>query len=423
MGIDLEDLADDSPAKDFRRANGAPMVKRADGSDKWDRYSRPSSMGSDLEDESNLVNWKIDRAMDGVVTDRSIAAAIAAKMGQKEGRKELREQAINTGRGSEAADRGTALHAIAQRVEEDTTFKVVEPYAGDIAAYLTMLDASGLVSKHIEVKVCSDEWRCAGTADRIYEVTKTLIVPGFAPLEPGDMILGDLKTGAKLDYSHREYAIQLAIYVDGCFYDIATNERLPYPQRLRTDLGLLVHMPVGSATCTPIWVDLQVGREGAHLVKAIRAWRKRTDDLIEFAYPAPADPGSELEAAFTDLQPVEPGEDLNLPGAPGDDDIEWLTAMMTFAQDRINVIGKYSNEARDFLLRRWPVGVQPLTVAMPSGPQMAAILDTLDAVEGAYSIPFPAGDPRTEGNRGERRLTPEARRSRNQPPSNNGATP
>jgi hypothetical protein len=416
MSLSLDDIADE-PAKDFRRANGAPMVKRPDGSDKWERYSRPSSMGRDLEDESNLVNWKIDRALDGVVMDRSLQARIAAGLGQKEGRKELREQAIQTGRGSEAADLGTALHAITQRVEEDKGFKVVAPYDADVAAYLTFLDRAGLTSKFIEVKMCSDEWRCAGTFDRIYEASRRLLIPGFAPLEPGDLILADLKTGMKLDYSHREYTIQTAIYVDGCFYDVDTDERTPYPDRLRTDVGLLVHLPVGEAVCTPLWVDLQVGREGAHLVKAIRAWRKRTDNLVPFAYPDGGDLDAAASAELSVDEPVEGGGSRTSPALPADEDVEWITAMMSFAQDRVNIIGRYSNEARNFLLRRWPVGVAPLTEHMPTGEQMAAILDTLDAVESAYSIPFPAGDPRPEWNRGKRKQDADARRLRNQPPS------
>ena len=39
---------DDEPvASDFRRANGAPLVRSLDGK-KWERYSRPSCVGEGL---------------------------------------------------------------------------------------------------------------------------------------------------------------------------------------------------------------------------------------------------------------------------------------------------------------------------------------------------------------------------------------
>ena len=52
--MNLDELSDDEPAaKDFRRANGAPLVRSLDGK-KWDRYARPSGFGHDLDDESAL---------------------------------------------------------------------------------------------------------------------------------------------------------------------------------------------------------------------------------------------------------------------------------------------------------------------------------------------------------------------------------
>lgn len=405
MSIPIEDLEDGQPAKDFRRANGAPMVHKPDGSGKWDRYSRPSSMGSDLDDESNLTNWRIDRAMDGVAMNPSLAAAIVAKQGIKEGRKELREQAITKGRGEEAADLGTALHAITERYEQEPGFRVPAPYDGDVAAYIAALDRAGLVSEHIEVKICSDQWRAAGTADRIYRATKTITITGWPAIEPGQLVLGDLKTGARLDYSFRAYAVQTAVYVDGCFYDVDTNERTPFPNELRTDLALLVHLPVGEARCELHWVDLEIGRHGASLVKQVRDWRKRTDHIFDFSF-------DEVDIV-AEMQEIAATVPEGIVTAPTNDD-EWLDHMIPFAQQRINVLGRYANEARTMLLRRWPEGVQPLKAQRPTPEGMTAILDVLDAIEALYSVPWSEDDPRVQWNRGLHRS--EVDRS-NQPPS------
>jgi hypothetical protein len=397
QGLSLDEFGADPVARDFRRANGAPMVRRLDDPTKWDRYSRPSSWGSDLDDESNLVTWKIDRAMEGVACDPSIAAMVASNLGVKEGAKERRERAIQRGRGEEAADIGTALHRMTERVESGDGFRAPPPFDADIAAYLMQLDAAGLVSEFIECHLCNDEWRAAGTADRIYRATRELEVAGCPPVLPGQHILGDLKTGKRLDYSLPGFAIQLALYIDAMFYDVETNVRSPLPADMRTDIALLVHMPAGRASCEFHWLDMQVGREGARIVRDVRRWRRRNDFTIGFT-PPPTDEVAVMatpmeQLAFGDFVPHEP----DIPD--GVEHEAWVEAMTSFAQSRINVIGGVA-EARAILLRRWPDDTPTLRQGGISAAQLSAVLDLLDAIEGAFSLPFPPGDPRVEWDRG-----------------------
>lgn len=404
--VSLEDFANDPPAKDFRRANGAPMVKRLDDPTKWERYSRPSGWGKDLDEESALVNWKIDRAIEGVALDPALRATIAANIDVKEGASERRERAINRGRGDEAADIGTALHAMAARVELGDGFVVPPEYAADIAAYLSCLDAAGLVSEFIEFKVCVDAWRAAGTPDRMYRATRDLFLPSGECIPAGSLIMGDLKTGRKKDYSIPGYVIQMAIYVDGCFYDVHTDERSPFPPDLRADWGLIVRMPAGTGECELLWADLEVGREGATIVQQVRRWRRREDFIAPFKMPEPDTEAvlSEVLLAVEEPEPIYPDE--------------WIEMMVPFAQDRINRIGQASNECRDLLLRRWPANVAPLRAATPTGAQLTQVLDLLDAVEAAFSLPF-LPDPRSTLSAGLH--TSQIDRT-NQPP-NHGSEP
>lgn len=378
-------------AKDFRRANGAPLVRKLDDPTKWDRYSRPSTWGHDLDDESALTLWKIDRACDGVASSPALAAQIAAIHGRKEGRVELRERAITLGKGEEAADLGTALHALAHRFETEPGFPVPEPHATDLACYLAALDEAGLESTHFECTICADIWRAAGTADRIYAIHRELRLPDGSILEPGQSVIGDLKTGKKLTYNVPGFCIQLAIYADGVFYDVDTDERSPMPDGLRTDWGLLVHLPAGQASCTFHWVDLETGRHGARLVQQVRAWRKRDDYLAEFAFPL-SDEVAVLSSPIYDLEhPVETEEPTYDP--------DWIDAMLPWAQARVNAIGTHP-EARAMLLRRWPIDIPPIRGGELSATQLSRALDLLDSIESAYSLPFPEGDPRVEWNAG-----------------------
>jgi hypothetical protein len=395
--MDLDDVAgiDEPLPSDFRRANGSPLVRSLDGK-RWERYARPSGFGHDLDDESALQLWRIDRAIEGVATTPSLAARVAANLGRKEGRGELREKAIEIGRGAEAADLGTALHAMAHRLETDPGFRAPDPYAADLAAYLTAIDRAGLESTHCEVHICADSWRAAGTTDRIYVARRELRLPDGSMAEPGTSFIGDLKTGKSLDYSLPGFAIQLAVYCDGCFYDVATDERSPLPAKLHTGWGVLVHLPVGKAKATLWWVDLDVGRIGADLVTRVRAWRKRDDFSAPFVYPE-SDEMAVLSSPIHDLeQPI-----LDEPEPESGPD-EWLEAMLPWAQERINLIGTLP-EPRSLLLRRWPASIPPFRQATPTAMQLATILDLLDAVESAFSLPFPAGDPREEWDRGVRK--------------------
>lgn len=387
--VNLNELDDQPSPTDFRRANGAPLVRSLDGK-RWDRYARPSGFGHDLDDESALNLWKIDRAIEGVAVTPSLAASIAAHLGQKEGRQDRRERAIQIGRGEEAADLGTALHAMAHRVETDQEFRAPEPHASDLATYLMAIDQAGLESTHCEVHLCADTWRAAGTADRIYRCRRELLLPDGSVAEPRTSFIGDLKTGKKLDYSLPGFAIQLAIYADSCFYDVSTDERSPLPDGLHTGWGVLVHLPAGRATCEIHWVDLSVGRIGARLVQGVREWRRRDDFAAPFTFPQ-----SDETAVL-----MSPIYDLEHPAEPTDDPThEWVEAMLPWCQERINVIGGLA-EPRAMLLRRWPEHIPPFRVTPPSPTHLSQILDLVTQIETAYSLPFPEGDPRVEWSRG-----------------------
>ena len=96
-------------------------------------------------------------------------------------------------------------------------------------AYRDALATYGLVSEMVEVPIVNDEFRAAGTADRICRTTKPLITPDRVRIEPGELIIGDLKTGKKLDFCLPGYCVQMALYATGQLYDVVTERRLATP--------------------------------------------------------------------------------------------------------------------------------------------------------------------------------------------------
>ena len=153
-------------------------------------------------------------------------------------------------RGEEAADLGTALHAMAHRLETEPGFKAPAPHDADLAAYLMAIDQAGLESTHCEVHVCADGWRAAGTPDRIYRaVAENLRFPTGRWPHRGRRSSVISKPGNASTTPSRVTASSSRSTPTDCFYDVDTDERSPFPDGLHTGWGILVHLPAGQADC------------------------------------------------------------------------------------------------------------------------------------------------------------------------------
>ena len=391
--MELDELVDNRPKKDYRRANGAPMVSDPERPDKMLRYSRPSGWGKDLDDESALVTWKVNTAIKGVAHDRALIAKIVAAGDDKDALKDLREEAIAAGRGNEASDVGTALHAMSQRVDSEDGWIAPEPFYSRLATYRDVIKIAGLEPEYIEVHMVNDPMRCAGTADRIYRTTRPLVVPDGTIIDAGSLIMADLKTG-KMEYSIPGYAVQLALYADGEFYDIEHDKRVATPF-IDPRWGLLVHLPAEGNTCTLWWTDLEIGRTGARLVRDIRGWRKRHDHVQNFNFP---DEPQAL-AAVAHLHPDgdDPTSAYDEAYYPTSVTLEEMT---TWVRERITTIG-LDKHGRLMLLRLWPEGINPIKHGGHTMEQILEIHEVVASVEAALSLPF-TQDPRVKYHRGHR---------------------
>ena len=390
--IDIEELDDEHEQRhDFRRANGAPLVSDPENPDKTLRYSRPSSYAKCLDDENALTNWRLWKAMDGVARSAALQTQVVATRDEdKESKKALRERALDKGKANERADQGTGLHAMTVRWEdrEDVAFDPPERFVTDLTAYGDALAMFGLVSEMVEVHMVNDDFRAAGTADRIYRTTKRLQTPkGF--IEEGSLILGDLKTGAKLDFSMPNYAVQLALYASGKLYDIGTERRLPTPP-IDQNWGLLVHMPVGSGRCSVLWCDLELGIFGAWLAKEVKEWRRKWKNGEHDCPPVPEpvfDPVPVLEAELGAIAELT------------------LDEMSAFCQARIAQIGQHP-KAKETLILRWPEGLPTPKKGVRDFSDIATIIKLLDTIEAQYSLPFIGPDPRQRFNTGKHKGEP-----------------
>jgi hypothetical protein len=334
-----------------------------------------------LDDEFALTNWRIFKAMDGVARSGALQAqVIACRDDDKVEKGRLREVALDKGKANERSDLGTGLHAMTVRAEDpgDVSF---DPgvHGPDLDAYLSLLHQYGLVSEMVEVPLVNDEYRAAGTADRIFRTTKVLVPPDGIAIEPGELVVGDLKTGAKLDFSVPGYCVQTALYASGQLYDVIAEHRLPTPP-INDRWALLIHLPVGRHRGELFWSSVPLGLYGAWLSFEVKRWQarwKRGEHDITLVDP----PALSIEEEFPDAQVVS-HEGV-------------IPAMVGFCMDRIRVIGGMP-EARQMLLADWPDGLPSPKQGITEPADVVKLLDHLDAVEKKYSLSFSGTDPRLQ---------------------------
>ena len=382
--IDIDELDDENEQrKTFRYSNGAPLVSDPNDPTKTLRYSRPSGYSKCLDDEKALESWRLWKGMTGVARSPALAAEVNACKDEDRIQKELlRNKALDKGDASEKADMGTALHAMTVRAEDvtDVDFDPPEQYVADLDAYRDALATYGLVSEMVEVALVNDEYRAAGTADRIFRSTMPLIPPDGIRIEPGELIIGDLKTGTKLDFSLPNYCVQMALYATGRLYDVHTDKRLATPP-IHDRWTLLIHLPVGKAHCEVLWVSIPAGLYGAKLAREVKEWRKKWKNGTYDA-PVASVPVDPLDALSSELGAEVVGEVT-------------LETMAEYCQSRIVAIGGH-DLARKWLLMKWPEGLPSPKKGITSDDQILQLLNLLDEVEARFSIPFGTSDPRLQ---------------------------
>tara|TARA_R110000772_G_scaffold122167_1_gene228402 strand:+ start:590 stop:1942 length:1353 start_codon:yes stop_codon:yes gene_type:complete len=438
-GLGAEEIEDQHQARpDFNRgAGGEPLIQMPDGKSK--RYARQSSHGDCLEDKSGLSNWLVAKGIEGASKDQSILArAIAASPYEdhKSDWTKLRQDAIQAGRGSYKADIGTAVHAMSERWEEDSAYDPGPKFRPALEAYSRVQNELGLKSQLIECQFVNDEFNTAGTADRLYELKKPLVVPTGEILLPGTLVIGDLKTGSSLEYSIPGYSVQLAGYAGGVLYDVVNNVRMPTPT-INQRWAIIMKLSVDDATCDFLWVDLEIGRFGARLAEEVREWRrnwrrkegyKATLLPVKVASDPEVEPEPEVEA-FSDyahmsktellalangeyglgmpkghtkaklIDVIEAHEAVSVPAhktleakleiAHPEDDLD---AWIDYCRRRLDVI-KGNDKIRNWALARWDSKVLVPPKAIVNLDQARALSKYLDRVEAEFGMQFVSGQP------------------------------
>ena len=234
---------------------GRPLVVPPTGG-KAVAYTRATTIANSLDDASALVAWKMRMAAIGLTTRPDILLSISAAQEDKSAVNSLIESAMEVAGANKAANIGTAIHSLAERLDLGQDLGVVPPqWIPDIKAYEEATKI--LNNKFIEQFSVLDKYKIAGTPDRLVEYN-------------GELFIADIKTG-RIDHPNN-IAIQLAIYANGLPYDGATATRSTWGD-VNKNKAIIIHLPAGTGTCKLVWVDIKEGFKGLQLSMKARKWR------------------------------------------------------------------------------------------------------------------------------------------------------
>jgi hypothetical protein len=262
-----------------------PMIMLPDDS-KEVPYRRASSYGAALENDSNLVKWKMRQVARGVSHSRALVLAITrAEVGLDGDAKEasaakkeldkLCQQAMDAVGSSDAASIGTSLHHVCERIDlGKDPGHIPEQWRPDIDAYREL--TTGFEMLGVERFVVQDEHRVAGTLDRAVRLVRPLRAPDGATIEPGSVLIGDVKTAQSMDFAGCKFAVQCWVYATGVPYDPVARQRIEWGHETPSaDWAVIFHVPSGEGRAAMYWVNLRTAANAAHDVREVYAWRNR----------------------------------------------------------------------------------------------------------------------------------------------------
>ena len=247
-------------------------------------WTRATTLAHTLDDPFALTQWKRRMVLQGAARrpellalvptlEREIAEA-AHWREAKAAKAQLDELADDAARAAGAEDGsklGTLLHTITEYDDADRLGEIVdqvpEELVDDLLAYRSTMDSAGIGRpvEYIERIVINPEVGTAGTFDRLLR------------LADGRLVVGDLKTQKSVEFGWLAICIQLAEYVRaGAMWDAETGKLVPLPADLDLTRGIVMHLPVGQATCTLYELDLEAGWEAAKLAYQVREFRNQS---------------------------------------------------------------------------------------------------------------------------------------------------
>lgn len=236
---------------------GRPLITPVEGG-KPVAYTRVSTLAKELGSKEGLTKWLQRQVVIGLSLRPDLVDMAAACRGDDKRLDEVVKTAMTAAESEKAANIGTALHALSERIDEGVPMdEIPEHHRADMAAYKKATEPLTVLAK--EMFVVTDEVQAAGTFDRLVR------------LPDGRVVVADLKTGKWENRYPHATATQIAIYAHGHLYHPEQGRIGHLPQLgIDTTTGVLIHLPAGSGECRLYLLDLTVGWSLAQAAVAVR---------------------------------------------------------------------------------------------------------------------------------------------------------
>lgn len=267
-------------------------------------YWGPSNTAEMPDGERHaLIDWKLARTAEGIAQDPGLQDLVIAAQGDKEKMKTLVWRAINRARGDEGADKGTARHEAAEKLDFlgwDALGPLSPRMRADLEAYQEATRGIDMVLG--EMFVVDDVHKMGGTFDRVCYYQGRYYIADLKPPDTG--------------WGQGAHAIQFAIYSRCELYNwnlaqrmLAakdktikdTNLRAALPGPIDLERAIVIHVPRdGIGRAYTAWVDIASGWKGFQLAGGMRRWQNR-----DFQ-----------ESLVTPFEPVRPATVIDVAPAP-----------------------------------------------------------------------------------------------------------
>lgn len=248
---------------------GRPQIVMPDGKPAY--YTRCTTLVGSYEDQFNLQKWMQRMVATGLSMRPDLQTAVHAHKDDKRELDRICEQAREAANASAAATTGTALHSLTEQVDRGQPIEALpEHITDDLDAY--RVATADLEPVFIEQMMVYDDWKVAGTPDRVVEFE-------------GRRYIADLKTGS-VDFGAGKIAAQLAVYAHSSIY---TGDTSRAAHGADLDRALVIHLPAGTGTCEVKWINIRAGWEIAKTCLDVREKRKLSAAQLYTKFPTKTD--------------------------------------------------------------------------------------------------------------------------------------
>ncbi len=347
-------------------------------------YTRATTIAGALDNEWALHRWRLRLAACGFGSreDLWLQCIGTDADDHKDTLDGLVDQALEAAGASVKAGTGTGLHNLTQLLDHGLPMdEMPKKWHLHLQGWLDAIKRSRfeLVEAHIEQIVFLDNYRVAGQIDRVLRATRMhriKIAGGWVTINPGDLVIGDLKTG-KLEFSHLKFSVQLAIYAhhSGCWQVDMDADHFGYRRDqlpINLDVALLIHLPAAheKGKCDLHWVDIRRGFDAFMTALEVTEHRKSPRALL---------------VPWTDEHvPME-------------------VASAAWLKMKAEALGKHPPALVDLQLQ-WPFRDEagnPMALPdVPTAEQVVQLTAVIDGIENAHQMPFQPGPPDVELQRG-----------------------